>query len=143
MCVSRLHTRQHKPDDASELILCHRICPGVTHKSEKQALCPAWWPGSALSVTALVRLRCLGRAGKSTQGCRHRVTRKTTASCGGVLGERSEGTAELSADTRRGTRRRSCHTCKHQHTTQSSTFSCCTRRPSACLILHTSAHMTS
>lgn len=134
---------QRLSSDASDALSSSSVTefsPGVTHISEKQALCPAWWPGSTLSVTALVRLRlrCLGRAGKSTRGCRHQVTRKTTASCGGVLGERSEGMAELSADTRRGTRRRSRHTCKHQHTNRSSTFSCCTRRPSACntSILH-------
>lgn len=69
-------------------------------------------------------LRCPGRAGKSTRGCRRQVTRKRTASCGGVLGEHSEGTAELSDDTLRGTRRRSRHTCEHeeQRVTRSSTF---------------------
>lgn len=64
-------------------------------------------------------LRCLGRADRSSRGCRRQVTRRRTASCGGARGGRSEDTAELSDGTRRGTRRRSRHTCaKKQDTTQ-------------------------
>lgn len=65
-------------------------------------------------------LRCLGRAGRSSRGCRRQVTRRRTASCGGARGGRSEDTAGLSDGTRRGTRRRSHHTCgkKNQDTTQ-------------------------
>ena len=59
-------------------------------------------------------LRCLGTAGESTRGCRRQVTRRRTASCGGVLGERSEGRAVLSVDTRHGTRRLSRRTCKRK-----------------------------
>lgn len=74
------------------------------------------WIAAQVSVLVLfflssVLLRCLGRAGRSSRGCRRQVTRRRTASCGGARGGRSEGTAELSDGTPRGTRRRSRHTC--------------------------------
>ncbi|KAG7231875.1 hypothetical protein INR49_010145 [Caranx melampygus] len=62
-------------------------------------------------------IRCLGRAGENSRGCHRQVTRRRMASCGEALGERSEDTAELSVDTRRGKQRRSRHTCRHTTTT--------------------------
>lgn len=131
----QVHTQKHKPDAATNAPsplpghCCHKVHPADTHKSEKQPCCPGWWlGGGALFVIAPagICLRCLGRARGNSLGCRHQVTRRTMASCGGVPGERSEDTAVLSVDTRRGKRRRSCHTCKHKDTRRSS-FASCTR----------------
>lgn len=60
-------------------------------------------------------LRCSGRAGGSSRGCRRQATRRTTASCGAALFGRSEDTAELSADTLCGKRRRRGRSWKHRH----------------------------
>lgn len=105
----------------------HKVHPADTQIRETGPCCPGWWlGGGALFVMAPagICLRCLGRARGNSLGCRHQVTRRMMASCGGVPGERSEDTAVLSVDTRRGKRRRSCHTYKHTHR---SSFTSCTR----------------
>lgn len=117
VCVRwQVHTQKHKPDDASDAPRSSSgpNCPSCrhTHKPGETGTLSsvtAWWCYS-FCVCACARLRCLGREGENTRGCRRRVTRRTTASCGGALGGRSEDTAELSVDTRRGKRRRSRHT---------------------------------
>lgn len=118
-------SRQCKPDTASDTLSSSSVSKSApesrTNQNNRHFFGGLPAPGVFLLQFLSARLRCLGREGKSTPGCRRPATRKRTASCGGVLGGRSEGTAELSADTRRGTRRRSRHTCGHQHTTRSST----------------------
>lgn len=114
MCVNRY---THTVLTQARLQSKHKICPGVVRSN--QTGCQS----SASCIFVCLCIRCPGRARGSTQGCRRQVTRRRTVSGGGALGERSEDKAELSGDTRHGTRCRSRRTCTHTHRRSNKMFS--------------------
>lgn len=104
--LSWKHTNQKKTGTLSSALIVTALVPVCV------SVCVC------VSACVCVCLRCLGREGGNSRGCRRQVTRRRTASYGEALYERSEDTAVLSVDTRRGKQHRSRHTCTHTTTTQ-------------------------